>query len=68
MAIATKKGLARNGVILRYLLVVSFSLVLCELNGVQAARGFRHNLKHGKSSLSTFYQRLCVSALEAPLK
>ncbi|KAH0951660.1 hypothetical protein HN011_011270, partial [Eciton burchellii] len=46
MAIATKKGLARNGVILRYLLVVSFSLVLCELNGVQAARGFRHNLKH----------------------
>lgn len=41
------KGLVRN-VTSRRLLAVVFSLILCNLNVVQAARGFRHSFKQGK--------------------
>lgn len=47
MTTAMKKGLVRN-VTLRRLLAVASSLILCNLNAVQAAREFRHNFKQGK--------------------
>ncbi|XP_077268130.1 wing blister isoform X1 [Temnothorax americanus] len=55
MAAATKKGHAGN-VTLRRILVVVLSLILTDLTGVEAARGFRHNLmkqaQRGPYSLS----------------
>ncbi|GAB1859588.1 hypothetical protein CAJAP_00667 [Camponotus japonicus] len=51
MTTAMKKGLVRNVTLWR-LLAVAFSLVLCNVNVVQAAHGFRHSLKQAAAALN----------------